>query len=89
MEARGHLLLVQRIQMDWIPFVRQRQSRYKEQHGDLDERSLVRKGNAAYAAGLGLLMLGDPAAAEWLARAASCWRESWQAASRGGGRSGR
>ena len=65
--------------MDWIPFVRQRQSRYEEQHGDLDERSLVRKGNAAYAAGLGLLMLGDPAAAEWLTRAASCWRESWQA----------
>jgi hypothetical protein len=64
--------------MDWIPFVQARQARFAEQHGELDERSLVRKGNAAYAAGLGLLMAGDPAAAEWLGRAASTWRESWQ-----------
>jgi hypothetical protein len=64
--------------MDWIPFVRDRQSRFAEQHGQLDERSLVRKGNAAYAAGLGLLMTGDPDAAEWFARAAATWRESWQ-----------
>jgi hypothetical protein len=64
--------------MDWIPFVRERQSRYSEQHGELDERSLVRKGNVAYAAGLGLLMLGDPGAPEWLRRAAATWRESWQ-----------
>ena len=64
--------------MDWIPFVRERQSRFAEQHGELDERSLVRKGNAAYAAGLGLLMTGDPDAAEWLGRAAATWRESWQ-----------
>jgi len=64
--------------MDWIPFVRERQSRFAEQHGDLDERSLVRKGNVAYAAGLGLLMLGDPDAATWLGRAAATWRESWQ-----------
>jgi len=64
--------------MDWIPFVRERQSRFAEQHGELDERSLVRKGNMAYAAGLGLLMLGDPDAATWLGRAAATWRESWQ-----------
>jgi hypothetical protein len=64
--------------MEWIPFVRDRQSRFAEQHGELDERSLVRKGNAAYAAGLGLLMTGDPAAAEWFGRAAATWRESWQ-----------
>ena len=64
--------------MDWIPFVHDRQSRYAEQHGELDERSLVRKGNVAYAAGLGLLMLGDPDAATWLGRAAVTWRESWQ-----------
>jgi hypothetical protein len=64
--------------MDWIPFVRDRQSRFAEQHGELDERSLVRKGNVAYAAGLGLLMTSDPAAAEWLGRAAATWRESWQ-----------
>jgi hypothetical protein len=65
--------------MDWIPFVRERQSRFAAQHGELDERSLVRKGNVAYAAGLGLLMAGDPEAAEWLRRAAVTWRESWQA----------
>ncbi len=64
--------------MDWIPFVREHQSRFAAQHGELDERSLVRKGNVAYAAGLGLLMVGDPEAAEWLRRAAVTWRESWQ-----------
>jgi hypothetical protein len=64
--------------MEWIPFVRDRQSRFAEQHGELDERSLVRKGNVAYAAGLGLLMIGDPDAPEWLGRAATTWRDSWQ-----------
>ena len=64
--------------MDWIPYVRERQTRYEEQHGELDERSIVRKGNAAYAAGLGLLMLGDPEAAVWLGRAAARWHESWR-----------
>ncbi|MGZ4338681.1 MAG: hypothetical protein ACXVQ3_01365 [Gaiellaceae bacterium] len=63
--------------MNWIPFAVERQARYEEQHGELDERSLVRKGNAAYAAGLGLRMAGDPAAAEWFRRAAARWRESW------------
>ena len=64
--------------MEWIPFVRDRQSRFAEQHGEEDERSLVRRGNAAYAAGLGLLMTGDPAAGEWLGRAAATWRDSWR-----------
>jgi hypothetical protein len=64
--------------MDWIPFSRERQSRFAEQHGELDERSLVRKGNVAYAAGLGLLMAGDPDAPEWFGRAATTWRRSWQ-----------
>jgi hypothetical protein len=64
--------------MEWIPFIRERQSRYSEQHGALDERSLVRQGNVAYAAGLGLLMTGDPAAADWFRRAAASWRRSWQ-----------
>jgi hypothetical protein len=65
--------------MNWIPFARERQARYEEQHGELDERSLVRKGNTAYAAALGLLMAGEPdAAAEWFRRAAAAWRESWQ-----------
>jgi hypothetical protein len=63
--------------MDWIPFLAERRARYAEQHGDLDERSLVRKGNTAYAAGLGLLMSRDPAAPEWFRRAAARWRESW------------
>ena len=40
---------------------------------------MVRRGNAAYAAGLALLMAGDPDAAEWLRRAAARWRESWDA----------
>jgi hypothetical protein len=64
--------------VDWIPFVRERQSRYDEQHGELDERSLVRKGNVAYAAALGLLMAHDSDAPEWFRRAAACWRESWR-----------
>jgi hypothetical protein len=63
--------------MNWIPTAEEKQARYEEQHGELDERGLVRKGNAAYAAGLALLMAGDPAAAEWLRKAAARWRESW------------
>jgi hypothetical protein len=65
--------------MNWIPFARERQDRYEEQHGELDERSIVRKGNVAYAAGLALLMAGErDDAREWLRRAASRWRESFQ-----------
>lgn len=65
--------------MSWIPFAEEKQARYEEQHGELDERGIVRQGNAAYAAALGLLMAGDPAAAEWFRRAAARWRESWDA----------
>ena len=65
--------------MDWIPYSQAKQSRYEEPHGDLDERGIVRQGNAAYAAGLGLLMAGDPGATEWFRRAAERWRESWDA----------
>jgi hypothetical protein len=65
--------------MNWIPFVQERRSRYAKEHGELDERSLVRKGNVAYAAALGLLMAGErDEAAEWFRRAAARWRESWQ-----------
>lgn len=64
--------------MNWIPFAEEKQARYEEQHGELDERGTVRKGNAAYAAGLALLMAGDPAAEEWLRKAAARWRESWR-----------
>ena len=65
--------------MDWIPFVGARKSRYEQQHGQLDERALVRQGNVAYAAGLGLMMAGREDAAEWYRRAAARWRESWDA----------
>ena len=45
-----------------------------------DERQLVQLGNAAWAAGLCLLMEGDRAgASEWLVRAAARYRESWDA----------
>src|SRR5262245_49147677 len=63
--------------MNWIAVADAKKARYGAQHGELDERSLVRKGNAAYAAGLALLMAGDPEAAVWFRRAAARWRESW------------
>jgi hypothetical protein len=63
--------------MNWIPTAEAKKARYEEQHGELDERSLVRKGNTAYAAGLALLMAGDGDAADWFRRAAASWRESW------------
>ncbi len=47
---------------------------------ELDERQLVQLANAAWAAGLSLLMAGDrEAAAEWLRRSAARYRESWDA----------
>lgn len=58
--------------MDWIPFFEEKQARY--------QRSLVMQGNAAYAAGLALLMAGDPRSSDWLRCAAARWRESWQGA---------
>jgi hypothetical protein len=63
--------------MTWIPIAEAKKGRYEEQYGELDERSIVRKGNTAYAAGLALLMAGDVDAGEWLRRAAATWRESW------------
>jgi hypothetical protein len=65
--------------MVWIPFAEARKSRYEQQHGELDERALVRQGNVAYAAALGLAMAGSDEAAEWFRRAAARWRESWDA----------
>ncbi len=65
--------------MDWIPIADEKRARYEVTHGELDERAMVRRGNAAYAAGLALLMAGDPDSAEWLRRAAARWRESWDA----------
>jgi hypothetical protein len=63
--------------MNWIPTAEAKQARFEEQHGDLDERSIVRKGNTAYAAALALLMAGDVDSADWFRRAAATWRESW------------
>jgi hypothetical protein len=46
--------------------------------GDERQRQLTRTGNAAWAAGLSLLMAGRQAEArEWLLRAADRYRESW------------
>lgn len=57
--------------MDWARTFEEKCARY--------ERTLVLQGNAAYAAGLALLMAGDPRSAAWLRRAAARWRESWDA----------
>jgi hypothetical protein len=65
--------------VDWISLAREKQARYETTYGEEDERAIVRRGNAAYAAGLALLMAGDPAAPEWLMRAAERWRASWDA----------
>ena len=76
----------------WASLAGEKRARYEVQHGEEDERSIVRRGNAAYAAGLAMLMAHDGAAPEWLLRAAGCWRASWDAGAgsrRGGGRSGR
>jgi len=48
------------------------------EEGDERQRQLTRMGNAAWAAGLSLLMLGRrDEAREWLLRAAERYRESW------------
>jgi hypothetical protein len=54
---------------------------------ELDERQLVQLANAAWAAGLSLLMEGDrDGAGEWLRRSAERYRESWQPGSASWGR---
>jgi hypothetical protein len=65
--------------MEWIPFAAGKQSRFEDVHGELDERGIVRQGNAAYAAALGLLMAAEPTASKWFLLAAERWRESWDA----------
>jgi hypothetical protein len=73
---------------DWRELATRGQSRYRDGEGrlpddDLDarQRQLTRMGNAAYGAGLALLMGGDgDEAAEWLGRARESYRASWDGA---------
>ena len=67
--------------MDWRERYERAAARYEagETRG-LDQRQLTQLANAAWAAGLSLLMDGDRAGAEeWLRRAAARYRESWDA----------
>jgi hypothetical protein len=67
--------------MDWREKYEQAAARYDAGEGrEHDERQLVQLANAAWAAGLSLLMAGDRAGStEWLVRAATRYRESWDA----------
>jgi hypothetical protein len=67
--------------MDWRDRYERAAARYAAgEMRELDERQLVQLANAAWAAGLSLLMAGDRrAAAEWLRRSAARYRESWDA----------
>ena len=63
--------------MNWPALAAEKRARYELQHGEEDERSIVRGGNVAYAAGLALLMAHDDTAETWFLRAAERWRASW------------
>jgi hypothetical protein len=69
---------------DWVERARTAEARYEDgaarlpDDADQRQRQLTRMGNAAWAAGLALLMLERrDAAGEWLLRAADTYRESW------------
>jgi tetratricopeptide (TPR) repeat protein len=71
---------------DWNAHVRREEERYRDAEArlpsatdaDARQRQLTRIGNAAYGAGLALLMAGRrDEAADWLARAAERYRESF------------
>jgi hypothetical protein len=65
--------------MSWEELSAREQARYADGTARLAPEQLVRLGNAAYGAGLSLLMLGRAGeAANWLERAAARWRESWE-----------
>jgi hypothetical protein len=67
--------------VDWNAELERAEARYRggEQRG-LDQRQLTQLANAAWAAGLCLLMAGRRIeAAEWLRRAAERYRQSWDA----------
>jgi hypothetical protein len=67
--------------MDWRERYERAAARYAAGEArDPDERQLVQLANSAWAAGLALLMLGNHEDAEvWLRRAATRYRESWDA----------
>lgn len=67
--------------MDWRERYERATARYEAgESRELDERQLVQLGNAAWAAGLCLVMDGDrEGASEWLVRAAERYRASWDA----------
>ena len=67
--------------MNWIERADGAAARYEAGAGrDLDQRQLTQLGNAAWAAGLCLLMAGERGrSVEWLRRAAERYRESWDA----------
>jgi hypothetical protein len=70
--------------MDWLEVVEREAARYEDGVARLAPEQLVRIGNAAYGAGLALLMLGrETEARTWLGRAATRWRESWEHATPG------
>ncbi|HVH52342.1 MAG TPA: hypothetical protein VM690_09370, partial [Gaiellaceae bacterium] len=68
--------------MNWADRARAAIDRYRSgESRDLDQRQLTQLGNAAWAAGLCLLMDGrGEESAEWLRRAAERYRESWEGA---------
>jgi hypothetical protein len=69
------------VRVDWRERYELAAARYAAgETRELDERQLVQLANAAWAAGLSLLMAGDgEEAAVWLRRSAARYRESWDA----------
>jgi hypothetical protein len=69
------------VRVDWRERYERAAARYAAgETRELDERQLVQLANAAWAAGLSLLMAGDrEEAAVWLRRSAERYRESWDA----------
>jgi hypothetical protein len=67
--------------VDWRSRYERAAARYAAgETRELDERQLVQLANAAWGAGLSLLLDGDrEGAAEWLQRSAARYRESWDA----------
>jgi hypothetical protein len=67
--------------VDWRERYERAAARYAAgETRELDERQLVQLANAAWAAGLSLLMAGDrERARDWLVRSAERYRESWGA----------